>query len=170
MSAVFCSFSRFEVCGIGRFLFLSCSDKYCGRRAALAAAVIAMASSEFTNAASVERVFDYLLACRPTLEVLPNHPYSQRLNSLDGCQRVMRGLRSSEAVEFMSHFHRSQPLSARWCHLGELERWFKRSSPDLASFFSFCPRAGGAGSTWVGITFLGFVCLRECRSGRDHVV
>ena len=133
------SFSRFEVCGIGRFLSLYCSDRYCGWRAALAAAVITLASCEYTNDESVEKMFDHMLACRQALQIITIDGLSNKLGSLDATHRVLQGLRSQRARDYMSGFTAVPPNNCRWVHGTEVVRWWKSSSTDLVSFEKYFP-------------------------------
>ena len=113
------------------FRFLSCSDKYCGQRATLVAAITVLAASKGITIDSVQKVFNHLKVVRQRLPSA-SHPESSRLGTVDGVRRFIDGLRSQDAAGFMAQFENSPPLLPRFAHGEHLIEWVRSKSLDTA--------------------------------------
>ena len=121
------------------FRFLSCSDKYCGQRATLVAAITVLAASLGLTLDSIEKVFNHLKAVRQNLQVGESHQESRRLGAVDAVRRFIDGLRSQDAAAFMAQFENSPPLLPRFAHGEHLIEWVRSKSLDTACLEKYFP-------------------------------
>ena len=119
-------------------LCLSCSDKYCGWRAVLAAAVVSIACCEYVSD-DVQLVFDHLLACRGGAQIKKDEPNSNTVGSLNAAQRVAHGLRSPQALQVLGEYERCSPKACRWVHREEVKRFWESDSILMVSFEKYFP-------------------------------